>query len=54
MLKSNYYTPPTQIDEVVFEKLIPSDHYLRQVDAIIDYDSGINLVQDWYSAHMGR
>lgn len=54
MLKSNYYTPPTQIDEVVFEKLIPSDHYLHQVDAIIDFECVRNLVQDCYSAHMGR
>lgn len=54
MLKSDYYTPPTQIDEIVFEKLIPADHYLRQVDAIIDFARVRGLVKDCYSARMGR
>ncbi len=38
MLKANYYTPPTPLDLFIFEKLVPPDHYLRQVKALIDFE----------------
>ena len=38
MLKSNYYTEPTEIDRLIFLKLVPANHYLRQVLAVIDFE----------------
>ena len=54
MLKSNYYTEPTEMDKMVFEKLIPGDHYLRKVKAIIDFEIFREKVKDCYSPDMGR
>jgi transposase len=54
MLKSDYYTEPTELDLVIFEKLVPADHYLRQVKAVIDFEPLREQVQDCYSAEMGR
>jgi transposase len=54
MLKENYYTEPTEIDTLVFEKLVPPDHYLRQVKQCIDFERCRDLVKDCYSAAMGR
>ena len=31
MLKDIYDTEPTEVDQLVFEKLVPPDHYLRRV-----------------------
>ena len=54
MLKPDYYTPPTEIDLLVFEKLIPADHYLRQVKSVIDFEPIREQVQDCYSPNLGR
>lgn len=54
MLKSTYYAPPTETDVLVFQKLIPQDHYLRQVAQVIDFERVRSLVKDCYSARMGR
>jgi len=54
MLKSDYYTEPTEIDELIFEQLVPADHYLRQVKAVIDFEFVRAEVQDCYSERMGR
>jgi transposase len=54
MLKDNYYMEPTEIDRLVFEKLIPSDHLLRRVKAAIDFDRFREKVRDSYSPDMGR
>ena len=54
MLKEDYYIAPTEIDLLVFNKLIPPDHYLRQLKAAIDFDSLRQLVADCYSPSMGR
>jgi len=54
MLKSNYYTEPTEMDLLVFEQLVPSDHYLRQVKAVIDFGYVRPEVEDCYSEDMGR
>ena len=54
MLKSEYYTPPTELDILIFEKLIPPDHYLRQVKEVIDFDFVRAEVQECYSSTMGR
>ncbi len=54
MLKSDYYTEPSDLDRLVFEKLVPAEHLLRQVKQIIDFDSFRDLIRDCYSADMGR
>lgn len=54
MLQDTYYTQPTDLDRTVFDKLIPEDHYLRQVKALIDFSFVRQIVQDCYSLSMGR
>ncbi len=54
MLKENYYREPTDTDRQVFEKLVPPDHYLRQVKALIDFEAFRELLRDAYSPHRGR
>jgi len=54
MLKENYYREPTDTDRLVFEKLVPPDHYLRQVKALIDFEAFRELLRDAYSPHRGR
>ncbi len=53
MLKAEYYSAPTDIDLLVFEKLIPADHYLRRLKAAIDFEPFRILVADCYAAGMG-
>lgn len=54
MLKSDYYIEPTELDLLIFEELVPPDHYLRQVKAVIDFEFVRPEVQDCYSQEMGR
>ena len=54
MLKSSYYSEPTELDRLVYEKLIPADHLLRRVKAIIDFAPFRERVKDSYSPDMGR
>jgi transposase len=54
MLKDDYYTEPTEVDQLVFAKLVPPDHYLRRVKEIMDFERFRALVKDCYSASMGR
>ena len=54
MLKEDYYTEPTEIDTLVFAKLIPPDHSLRRVKQLIDFERFRDLVADCYSPAMGR
>jgi transposase len=53
MLKAEYYQEPTELDEVIFAKLIPVDHYLRRLKAAIDFEPLRALVADRYAAGMG-
>jgi transposase len=53
MLKSSYYIEPTEMDKMVFEKLIPRDHYLRQVKSVIDFERFREKVRECYSPDMG-
>ena len=46
MLKAEYVVTPTEMDLVVFEKLIPADHYLRRLKAAIDFEPCRALVAD--------
>jgi transposase len=54
MLKETYYTAPTELDELIFAKLVPADHYLRQVKAVVDFTSVRRLVAEYYSPDQGR
>jgi transposase len=54
MLKADYYIAPTEIDLLVFEKLLSPDHYLRQVKEAIDFEPMRQLVADCYSPDQGR
>ena len=54
MLKANYYTEPTEVDKLVFEKLIRADHYLRRVKEGIDFEPVREQVKGCYDPTMGR
>lgn len=54
MLLASYYIEPSEIDRIVFDKLIPPNHFLRRVKALIDFDVVRDYVQDCYSPSMGR
>src|SRR5882724_235882 len=54
MLKESYDTEPTEMDHLVVEKLVPPEHYLRQVKRLIDFERFRALVTDCDSPAMGR
>jgi transposase len=54
MLKDNYDNALTAFDHLVFEKLVPTDHYLRRLKAAVDFNSLRPLVAECYSSEMGR
>jgi transposase len=54
MLRASYYVQPTELDLLVFEKLVPADHYLRQVKALIDFECFRTQLADCYSPDEGR
>lgn len=54
MLKKSYYTEPSEMDRLVFEKLVPADHHLRRVKEVIDFERFREKVSDVYSPKMGR
>jgi len=53
MLKADYFVAPTDVDQVIFEKLIPADHYLRRLKAALDFEPVRALVADCYAVGMG-
>jgi len=54
MLKTNYYTPPSALDLIVFEKLVAPEHYLRRVKGLISFQVVREIIAGCYSATMGR
>lgn len=54
MLKSNYEVELTPFDLLVFETFVPADHYLRQLNAALDFTRLRPLVADCYSPDQGR
>lgn len=54
MLKERYYREPTDTDRLVFQKLVPAEHFLRKVKALIDFEAFRDLVRDTYSPSLGR
>jgi transposase len=53
MLKADYYSAPTDLELLVFEKLIPADHYLRRLKAAINFEPFRALVADCYVVGLG-
>jgi transposase len=54
MLRDSYYTPLTLLDEQVVAALVPGDHYLRRVTAVLDFERYRALLAPCYSAREGR
>jgi len=54
MLKHNYDVKLTSFDLLVFETVVPADHYLRQLKAALDFSALRRLVADCYSPDQGR
>jgi hypothetical protein len=54
MLKESYYTAPREIDQLVFEKLVPPQHYRRQVKRVLDCERFRNQGKECYSPDLGR
>jgi transposase len=54
MLKDNYDIVLTAFDHLVFEKLVPADHYLRRLKTAVDFTPLRPLVAECYSSDMGR
>ncbi len=54
MLRESYYREPTDTDRLVFERLVPPGHYLRQVKAVIDFEALREHLRDAYSPQVGR
>jgi transposase len=53
MLKADYYIAPSDLDQTIFAKLLPADHYLRRLKAAIDFEPLRALMADCYAAGMG-
>jgi len=53
MLKADYYSAPTDLALLVFEKLIPADHYLRRLKAALNFAPFRALVADCYAVGLG-
>jgi transposase len=53
MLKADYYIAPTDLDRLIFERLIPADHYLRRLKAAITFEPLRALVADCYAKGVG-
>jgi len=54
MLKADYYIAPTEIDLLIFEKLVVRNHHLRLVKEAIDFEPMRQLIADCYSPDQGR
>jgi transposase len=53
MLKAEYYSAPTDLDRLIFAKLIPANHYLRRLKAALDFEPLRALVADCYAPGVG-
>jgi transposase len=54
MLKANYDPRLSDQDRLIFDTLIPADHYLRQVNAVVDFERYRSAMAVCYSASDGR
>jgi transposase len=54
MLKDNYYSEPSAVDLLIFERLVPADHYLRRVKDTLDFEPLRPLLNSRYKPNQGR
>ena len=54
MLKANYELELSATDRLIFEQLVPSDHYLRQLKDTLDFTPCRALVAECYAPRLGR
>ena len=54
MLGKIRYVPLTELDREIFDATIPPDHYLRRVEANVDFERFRELLTSRYSQTMGR
>src|SRR5262245_56168135 len=54
MLKTNYDPMLSDQDRLIFDTLIPADHYLSQVNAVVDFERYRSAMAACYSASDGR
>ena len=54
MLRPLGYSPPSEIDPLVFDKLLPADPWLRKVLAVVDVDRCRRVIAPSYDAAHGR
>ncbi len=53
-MRENCYQEPTDLDRQIFETLVPANHFLRQVKALINFEAFREIVRDAYSPNLGR
>ena len=54
MLRASYAPMLSDQDQLIFETLVPPDHYLRQVNAVVDFERYRSAMAVCYSATDGR
>jgi transposase len=54
MLRASYAPMLTEQDQLIFETLVPPDHYLRQVNAVVDFERYRATMAACYHASDGR
>src|SRR5205823_4654886 len=54
MLPAPTYTPPGELDQRIFAATVPADHYLRRVQAVIDFERCRAALAAHYSRSLGR
>ncbi len=54
MLPAADYLPPDELDQRIFDTLVPQDHYLRRVLAVIDFERCREQLVSCYSPDQGR
>jgi transposase len=54
MLKTNYELELSVMDRLIFDQLIPDNHYLRQLKDTLDFTPCRALVAECYAPKMGR
>lgn len=54
MLRASYAPTVTDQDQLIFDMLLPSNHYLRQVNALVDFQQYRAVMAGCYHATNGR
>jgi transposase len=54
MLRASYPSSLSEQDQLIFDTLIPADHYLRQVNAVVDFECYRDVMAACYHATEGR